>query len=53
MLSLVYGLVRKYDVDKMYIDGANPSFIESIKLQIGEVPDYESDCQIQIRKEEW
>jgi hypothetical protein len=37
MLSLVYGLVRKYDVDKMYIDGANPSFIKSIKLQIGEV----------------
>jgi hypothetical protein len=25
----------------VYIDGANPSFIRSLKLQIGEHPDYE------------
>jgi hypothetical protein len=36
MLSLVYGLMSKYDVDSVYIDGANPSFIKSLKLQIGE-----------------
>ncbi|MFL6339989.1 MAG: hypothetical protein ACJ72U_00400, partial [Nitrososphaeraceae archaeon] len=28
-------------VDKVYIDGANPSFIKSLKLQIGEDPDYD------------
>jgi hypothetical protein len=37
----VYGLMSKYDVDKIYIDGANPSFIKSLKLQIGEDPDYD------------
>jgi hypothetical protein len=41
MLSLVYGLILKYQVDKTYIDGANPSFIKSLKLQIGEDPDYD------------
>jgi hypothetical protein len=40
MLSVVYGLMSKYDVDKVYIDGANPSFIRSLKLQIGEDADY-------------
>ena len=37
MLSVVYGLISKYDVDRLYIDRANPSFIRSLKLQIGEV----------------
>jgi hypothetical protein len=41
MLSVVYGLISKYDVDKVYIDGANPSFIKSLKLQIGEDADYD------------
>jgi hypothetical protein len=41
MLSLVYGLISKYQIDKVYIDGANPSFIKSLKLQIGEEADYE------------
>jgi Terminase RNaseH-like domain len=41
MLSLVYSLMTKYNVDKVYIDGANPSFIKSLKLQIGEDPDYD------------
>jgi hypothetical protein len=40
MLSTVYSLMSKYDVNKVYIDGANPSFIRSLKLQIGENPDY-------------
>src|SRR5690349_7806597 len=31
----------KYQVDKVYIDGANPSFIRSLKIQIGEDPDYD------------
>jgi hypothetical protein len=41
MLSTVYRLMSKYDVDKVYIDGANTSFIKSLKLQIGEDPDYD------------
>jgi hypothetical protein len=41
MLSLVYGLISKYQVDKIYIDGANPSFIKSLKLWIGEEADYD------------
>jgi hypothetical protein len=28
MLSTVYSLMSKYNVDKVYIDGANPSFIK-------------------------
>jgi hypothetical protein len=41
MLSVVYKLMSKYKVDKVYVDGANPSFIRSLKLQIGEDPDYD------------
>jgi hypothetical protein len=41
MLSIVYGLMSKYNVDSAYIDGANPSFIKSLKLQIGEDADYD------------
>jgi hypothetical protein len=41
MLSTVYGLMTKYNVDSVYIDGANPSFIKSLKLQIGEDADYD------------
>ena len=40
-LSVVYGLMIKYNVDKVYIDGANPTFIKSLKLQIGEDADYD------------
>ena len=41
MLSVVYRLMSKYQVDKVYIDGANPSFIKSLKIQIGEDADYD------------
>jgi Terminase RNaseH-like domain len=41
MLSTVYSLMSKYNVDKVYIDSANPSFIRSLKLQIGEEADYD------------
>jgi hypothetical protein len=39
MLSVIYGLSSKYQVDKIYIDGVNPSFIKSLKIQIGEDAD--------------
>jgi hypothetical protein len=41
MLSVVYGLISNCEIDKVYIDGANPSFIKSLKLQIGEDADYD------------
>jgi hypothetical protein len=41
MLSTVYSLMSKYDIDSVYVDGANPSFIKSLKLQIGEDTDYD------------
>ena len=40
MLSVVYGLISKYQVDKIYIDAANPSFIK-LKIWLGEDPDYD------------
>jgi hypothetical protein len=33
MLYTVYSLMSKYDIDSVYVDGANPSFINSLKLQ--------------------
>jgi hypothetical protein len=39
--QLVYDLMSKYQVDKVYIDGANPSFIKSLKIQVGEDADYD------------
>jgi hypothetical protein len=43
MLSLAYDLMSKYQVDKVYIDGANPSFIKSLKLHIGEDAEYDKE----------
>jgi hypothetical protein len=40
MLFTVYRLMTKYNVDLTYVDGANPSFIKSLKLQIGEEAEY-------------
>ena len=52
MLSLVYDLMSKYQVDKAYIDGANPSFIKSVKIQIGEDADYDKVIA-RYRSEGW
>ena len=41
MSSTAYSLMSKYNVDQVYIDAANPSFIKSLKLQIGEDADYD------------
>ena len=41
MLSLVYSLMSKYNIDSVYVDGANSSFIRSLKLKIGEDPEYD------------
>src|SRR5919112_3559006 len=34
-------LLVKHSVEKVMIDGANPSFIKSLKINLGERPDYE------------
>jgi hypothetical protein len=42
MLQKVWDLLVKYSVQKVMTDGANPSFIKSLKIQWGERPDYEN-----------
>jgi hypothetical protein len=42
MLQKVWDLLVKYSVQKVMIDGANPSFIKSLKIHWGERPDYEN-----------
>lgn len=43
MLGVVSDLLRKYgrSINKIYIDAANPAFIRSLKIQLGEDEDYE------------
>jgi hypothetical protein len=36
------GYMVKYNVHKIFIDGANPSFIKGLKIQWGERSDYEN-----------
>jgi hypothetical protein len=42
MLNVVIELMEKYQIQKVYIDAANPSFIRSLKLAIGDREDYEN-----------
>jgi hypothetical protein len=45
MLSKISTLMTEYQMNKknckIYVDGANPSVIKSLKLQLGENPDYD------------
>jgi hypothetical protein len=42
MLSVVWDLFRRFGkINKIYIDGSNPSFIRALKIQIGEDEEYE------------
>ena len=45
MLSKVWSLMTEFELSKkngkIYVDGANPSVIKSLKLQLGEDPDYD------------
>ena len=36
MINKIFELVRKYDIDHIYVDGANPEVISNIKRQVGE-----------------
>ena len=42
MLNVTVNLINTYDVQKVYIDAANPSFIRALKMAIGEREDYEN-----------
>jgi hypothetical protein len=45
MLSKIWNLMTEYELSKknskIYVDGANPSVIKSLKLQLGEDTDYD------------
>lgn len=41
VLKEISTTITKYDPTKIYIDGANPSFIRSLKLELNEDPEYE------------
>src|SRR5918993_1708051 len=43
MLQKAWDLLVKHSVEKVMIDGANPSFIKSLKINLGERPDYENE----------
>ncbi len=55
MLNVVSKLIKKSNINKIYIDGANPSFIRSLKIQMDERPDYEWLIEIakKMKREVW
>jgi hypothetical protein len=58
MLSIIWGLLQKYGrtIGKIYIDGANLSFIRALKLQMGEDEDYDEiikECKAKKRDYEF
>jgi hypothetical protein len=52
MLNVVMELVNKHQVQKIFIDAANPSFIRSLKMAIGDKEDYESQIAY-YKKMKW
>ena len=50
MLWLVAGLMQQYGYVRVYIDGANPSFIKSLKRMIGEDENYERHSKEQMER---
>ena len=45
MVNEAYRLISQYNVDLTYVDGSQPAFIKSLKLQIGEPIDYLEQIQ--------
>jgi hypothetical protein len=52
MLKVTMDLVKKYEVQKIYIDAANPSFIRALKMAIGDREDYENQIAY-YKKMKW
>ena len=58
MLGIVWDILKKYGrtISKIYVDGANPSFIRALKLQMGEDEEYEEmikECKAKKRDYEY
>jgi hypothetical protein len=43
MLDITWDLIWKYNLSKIYVDGANPAFIRSLKQRMGENSDFETE----------
>jgi hypothetical protein len=41
MKSMALSLIRRYEIDAVYVDAANPEFIRSLKIMLPENPRYE------------
>jgi len=41
MADVCFELINKYEAGKIYIDAANPGLIKSLKISVGENPEYE------------
>jgi Terminase RNaseH-like domain len=50
MLDITWDLIWKYNLTKVYIDGANPAVIRSLKQRIGENSDYETESSWYVSK---
>ena len=52
MLDIAYDLIMRYNIDKVYVDAANVSFIKSLKqyFSYSEVVDYERDPFLHSRR---
>ena len=55
MLSIIWRLMTEFELSKkngkIYVDGANPSVIKSLKMQLGEDPNYDKVIsRIQVTK---
>ena len=58
MIGVVWDLLQKYGrtISKIYVDGANTSFIRALKLQMGEDEEYDQvikDCKASHRDFEY
>jgi len=49
MVRKVSSMLHKYKITKVYVDGSNPSFINSLKRRIGENPNYEEYTKEELR----
>jgi hypothetical protein len=50
MINKTLGLAQRYGITKdnscqIFVDGSNPAFIRSLKLQLGERQDYEAEIE--------
>ena len=50
MLDITWDLIWKYNLTKIYADGANPAVIRSLKQRLGENSDYETESTWHVSK---